>query len=176
MVACINASPHGKVIGLQQLGEGNRGKWTYHGLVQDCSNSIVLAMELLQSCTKPSISSIQWDQNNGHHFEENIFKCFFYNEIQTSVMFGLKYIFSFQENLLENYVFKMATSFCRNQYIKKLVPFIRKWSVHWSSSHAKISQFLTFLIYLQSDINPWNQFTLLQWFSTNQWLLLCCDL
>ena len=25
------------------------------GLVQDCSNSSVLAMELLQSCTKPSI-------------------------------------------------------------------------------------------------------------------------
>ena len=29
----------------------------YHinGLVQDCSNSSALAMELLQSCTKPSI-------------------------------------------------------------------------------------------------------------------------
>ena len=26
-----------------------------NGLVQDCSNSTVLAMELLQSCTKPSI-------------------------------------------------------------------------------------------------------------------------
>ena len=25
------------------------------GFVQDCSNSIALAMELLQSCTKPSI-------------------------------------------------------------------------------------------------------------------------
>ena len=29
-----------------------------HGLVQDCSNSIVNTMELLQSCTKPSIYSI----------------------------------------------------------------------------------------------------------------------
>ena len=29
----------------------------FHGLVQDCSNSSVLAMELLQSCTKPSICS-----------------------------------------------------------------------------------------------------------------------
>ena len=30
--------------------------WPYiDGLVQDCSNSIALAMELLQSCTKPSI-------------------------------------------------------------------------------------------------------------------------
>ena len=29
------------------------------GLVQDCSNSSVLAMELLQSCTKPSICDKQ---------------------------------------------------------------------------------------------------------------------
>ena len=29
----------------------------FHGLVQDCSNSSALAMELLQSCTKPSICS-----------------------------------------------------------------------------------------------------------------------
>ena len=27
------------------------------GLIQDCSNSIANALELLQSCTKPSISS-----------------------------------------------------------------------------------------------------------------------
>ena len=31
------------------------------GLVQDCSNSSALAMELLQSCTKPSISSIVYN-------------------------------------------------------------------------------------------------------------------
>ena len=30
------------------------------GLVQDCSISSALAMELLQSCTKPSISTIHW--------------------------------------------------------------------------------------------------------------------
>ena len=30
------------------------------GLVQDCSNSSALAMELLQSCTKPSISDSSW--------------------------------------------------------------------------------------------------------------------
>ena len=31
------------------------------GLMQDCSNSIALAMELLQSCAKPSISPfLQW--------------------------------------------------------------------------------------------------------------------
>ena len=29
--------------------------WYIYGLVQDCSNSSALAMELLQSCTKPSI-------------------------------------------------------------------------------------------------------------------------
>ena len=29
-----------------------------HGLVQDCSNSSVLAMELLQSCNKPPIYTI----------------------------------------------------------------------------------------------------------------------
>ena len=29
------------------------------GLVQDCSNSIANALELLQSCTKPSMSSTQ---------------------------------------------------------------------------------------------------------------------
>ena len=29
------------------------------GLVQDCSNSIANALELLQSCTKPSIYCIQ---------------------------------------------------------------------------------------------------------------------
>ena len=36
-------------------------KKTYiDGLVQDCSISSALAMEILQSCTKPSILSIQW--------------------------------------------------------------------------------------------------------------------
>ena len=30
------------------------------GLVQDCSNSSALAMELLQSCTKPSISLLEF--------------------------------------------------------------------------------------------------------------------
>ena len=28
-------------------------QWWINGLVQDCSNSSALAMELLQSCTKP---------------------------------------------------------------------------------------------------------------------------
>ena len=38
----------------------DRKYMTYHvdGLVQDCSNSSALAMELLQSCTKPSMYSI----------------------------------------------------------------------------------------------------------------------
>ena len=30
-------------------------KYHFDGLVQDCSNSIANALELLQSCTKPSI-------------------------------------------------------------------------------------------------------------------------
>ena len=34
-------------------------------LVQDCSNSIALAMELLQSCTKPSIL-LQWRHNESN--------------------------------------------------------------------------------------------------------------
>ena len=32
--------------------------WYTNGLVQECSNSSALAMELLQSCTKPSIHSL----------------------------------------------------------------------------------------------------------------------
>ena len=32
--------------------------WMYHGLVQDCSNSSALAMEILQSCSKPSICAL----------------------------------------------------------------------------------------------------------------------
>ena len=34
------------------------------GLVQDCSNSSALAMELLQSCTKPSI--FPWQTDNSY--------------------------------------------------------------------------------------------------------------
>ena len=34
----------------------HRDDWHFVGLVQDCSNSSALAMEILQSCTKPSIS------------------------------------------------------------------------------------------------------------------------
>ena len=34
------------------------------GLVQNCSISSVLAMEILQSCTKPSISSLTWNLQN----------------------------------------------------------------------------------------------------------------
>ena len=33
---------------------GSNGLINFDGLVHDCSNSIALAMELLQSCTKPS--------------------------------------------------------------------------------------------------------------------------
>ena len=45
----------------------DKGEWEHYyavclaiiGLVQDCSNSSALAMELLQSCTKPSICSYE---------------------------------------------------------------------------------------------------------------------
>ena len=45
-----------------------------NGLVQDCSNSSALAMELLQSCAKPSkcqnvqsASDIYWDSDSKNH-------------------------------------------------------------------------------------------------------------
>ena len=37
-------------------------KWSVDGLVQDCSISIVNALKILQSCTKPSI----YDDNSGN--------------------------------------------------------------------------------------------------------------
>ena len=41
-------------IAKQQWGDFIRPKWlSADGLVQDCNNSSALAMELLQSCTKP---------------------------------------------------------------------------------------------------------------------------
>ena len=43
--------------GLAPLGARDKIDWYFDGLVQDCSNSIANALELLQSCTKPSISS-----------------------------------------------------------------------------------------------------------------------
>ena len=38
------------------------GNWNFDGLVQDCSNSSMLTMELLQSCIKPSICA------HGHYY------------------------------------------------------------------------------------------------------------
>ena len=38
------------------------------GQVQDCSNSSALAMELLQSCTKPSIYSFKEIHANEHNY------------------------------------------------------------------------------------------------------------
>ena len=39
-------------------------KHQFNGLVQDCSNSSALAMELLQSCTKPSSDGLVQDCSN----------------------------------------------------------------------------------------------------------------
>ena len=36
-------------------GVPGQGRYNIDGLVQDCSSSIANALELLQSCTKPSI-------------------------------------------------------------------------------------------------------------------------
>ena len=81
----------------------------FEGLEQDCSNSIANALELLQSCTKPSICSNSklpyhhgWtlytdpppinrkyqgpiintlrQRQNGRHFPGAIFKCISFNE------------------------------------------------------------------------------------------------
>ena len=43
-----------------------KGFYCIDGFVQDCSNSIANARELLQSCTKPSIlnAALQWQQQN----------------------------------------------------------------------------------------------------------------
>ena len=44
------------------------------GLVQDCSNSSALAMELLQSCAKPSISSLQNSHTGAIAIQQTKFK------------------------------------------------------------------------------------------------------
>ena len=53
-----------KGLTLEELWKPVRSQWMFSkcyldGLVQDCSNSSVLAMELLQSCTKPK-SQYKW--------------------------------------------------------------------------------------------------------------------
>ena len=57
--------PRASTIQLQNL------SLQYHqleGLVQDCSNSIANALELLQSCTEPSIWPILFASRNGDEF------------------------------------------------------------------------------------------------------------
>ena len=43
----------------QAPGDFNCSSTDFDGLVQDCSNSSASAMELLQSCTKPSIYGME---------------------------------------------------------------------------------------------------------------------
>ena len=58
------------------------------GLVQDCSNSSALAVELLQSC----INTLR-PRQNGRHFPDDIFKCIFLNEnVWIPVKISLKYV------------------------------------------------------------------------------------
>ena len=52
------------LVSIRQVTMYTAWHWEYiDGLVQDCSNSSALAMELLQSCTKPSIC------NQLYHYE-----------------------------------------------------------------------------------------------------------
>ena len=54
--------------------------WHYDGLLQDCSISIALAMEILLSCTKPSISILSNFFNNSHQLFCFLFKkCFYWS-------------------------------------------------------------------------------------------------
>ena len=80
------------------------------GLVQDCSNSIANALELLQSCAKPSMwwsvikSLAGWGvwrivykhieaEQNGRHFADGIFKCIFLNEnVWFPIKISLKFV------------------------------------------------------------------------------------
>ena len=51
--------PEGKISTITIISVMNidrKCKYNFDGFVQDCSNSIANALELLQSCTKPSIS------------------------------------------------------------------------------------------------------------------------
>ena len=68
--------------------------------MQGCNNCSVLAMKLLQSCTKPSISSSRPQscintlrpRQNGCHCPNNIFKCNFLNEnVSVSIMISVKF-------------------------------------------------------------------------------------
>ena len=67
------SSVHCKGFGLQR----QRGKPYIDGLVRDCSNASALAMELLQSCTKPSIlrywfSEICWPKAPTSHQRKHL--------------------------------------------------------------------------------------------------------
>ena len=69
-----------------------------YGLVQDCSNSSALALELLQSSTKPWIWCVGMCntlrlRQVGCHFTDDILKCIFFNEnIWISLKISLKFV------------------------------------------------------------------------------------
>ena len=53
---CATRPQWGYFTDMQVTNFNHQAKWVYiNGLMQDCSNSSALAMELLQPCTKPSI-------------------------------------------------------------------------------------------------------------------------
>ena len=51
------------IFGLTQADEIRFGATYINGLAQDCSNSSALAMELLQTCTKPSTCRLSYTVN-----------------------------------------------------------------------------------------------------------------
>ena len=73
------------VLGLSELIRNNPH---LHGLVQDCSISSALALEIPQSC----INTLR-PRQNGRHFADNIFKCIFLNEnVWIPIKISLKFV------------------------------------------------------------------------------------
>ena len=60
-----------------------------NSIVRYCSNSVTNALELPQTCAKPSIEA----ETNDHHFPEDIFKCISLNEnVLMSIKISLKFV------------------------------------------------------------------------------------
>ena len=70
-----------------------------HGLVEDCSIPCALAMEILQSCTHPSIctNSAFFPAQHSENLTDNICKCiFFYERGRILFQISLKFVPHFQ--------------------------------------------------------------------------------
>ena len=127
-VAHVKAT-HIQIISLTRLPKLCIFKRDYiDGLAQDCSNYIANALELLQSCTKPSIYwseenlvtvylAVVGPRENGRHFTD-IFKCIFLNEDKwISINISLKFVPKGKINNIPAFVQIMA---CRQPGDKQL--------------------------------------------------------